>query len=177
MKKVLAVVLAFVIQAAAWPAFAVPARVISGDSVQLLDMSGVQQTVTGTTAETTLASVNVPGGLMGENGAVRITALFSYTNSANTKTLRVKWGAGNAFVSGPTTSNAFLLSVVIYNRGTTGQQVSQPAGLAGTGTSTVDPAYASLDTSKDQTISFTGTLSNTSEQIKLESYIVEVIKP
>src|SRR5213079_2421852 len=52
----------------------------------VLAQSAVAASVTGTLTETVLATIAIPAGAMGVNGAIRVTALWSYTNSADTKT-------------------------------------------------------------------------------------------
>ena len=46
--------------------------------------------LTGTTTETTLATIPIKGGVLGENGKIRFYILGTVTNSANTKTFRLK---------------------------------------------------------------------------------------
>src|SRR5574343_6983 len=45
------------------------------------------------TNENTLFSMNIPGGLLGSSGSLRVQAHFSYTASTNTKRHRVKLGS------------------------------------------------------------------------------------
>lgn len=48
---------------------------IDGSPVLVLAQSAVPLSLTGTTSETVLTAFNVPGGLIGFNGAIRVTPL------------------------------------------------------------------------------------------------------
>lgn len=52
--------------------------------------------------ETTLATVSVPANSMGPNGSVIVTAVWSYTNSANVKTMRGRFGGTTFYQTQPT---------------------------------------------------------------------------
>ncbi len=132
-------------------------------------------TVTGTTNETTLLTLTVPGGVMGPNGIINVHARFTVTASANNKTLRVRF-AGN-IMSSPIVSGATYLGYgmvcQIRNRGNRSVQIadgdaSGPGGLTVTYTSTVNTAV-------DQILTITGQLATGSESIVLESYSVHLL--
>jgi hypothetical protein len=140
----------------------------------ILAQSGAASSVTGTTTETTLASVTIPGGMMGANGSVRISAKWSYTNSANAKNLFVKL-AGNNVISAvrTTTSNeAWLFSFENRASQTLQVYINFPIPLAaGGGTVT----QLGVNTAVDQVLTFSCALASAAEQCKLESYTVEVL--
>src|SRR5207245_2719322 len=54
--------------------------------------SGAFVQVTGTVAETILATIKVQGKSLGANGLIRITQFWNPTNNANAKTIRVRMG-------------------------------------------------------------------------------------
>lgn len=140
-----------------------------------LAQSAVASSVTGTLSETVLASVTIPGGMMGPNGALRVTATWSYTNSANTKRPIVNFG-GVQFQSIPfSTVASSETERTIRNRGATNSQVC--VGLAATGFSSTSSATitSSIDTRVDQVLTLSGTLANITETITLEGYTVEVL--
>lgn len=134
--------------------------------------------VTGTTNETTLASIIIPANMLGINGMLRITALWSYTNSANNKTLRVNFGGTTWFNQVQTTTASAQSMTMIRNRGAANSQVGYAisAGSAFGSTSVANPT-AAIDTTASQSITITGQLVNTGETITLESYTVEVLNP
>lgn len=146
---------------------------------RITGQSAVAAALTGTTAETVLASVSIPAGAMGPNGVIRITAEWSYTNSANNKTLRTRLGAGlsgTMFDSIVPTTNAFQRRQCdIKNRNANNAQMAPPSAyVAGFGTSTGAILTGAVDTSAAQILALTGQLANASETITLESYIVEI---
>lgn len=145
---------------------------------RILGKSAVASSVTGTTTETTLATINVPAGAMGPNGQLRVTALWSMTNNANSKTARARLGAG-----GPQLFTSIVPSLAsqriireLGNRNSQTSQVSYGAGItASTGTSTTAVSTFTVDTSAAFDLVLTGTLTNTGDTMTLEQYIVEVV--
>ncbi len=144
---------------------------------RVLAASAVAASHTGDTNETILATVNVPAGAMGPNGALRVTAYFSHTNSANNKILYVKLGgvSGREFLAiQPTTSAGNIHQRTIHNRNAQNAQVAlqhNTSATFGVGT----PRTGTIDTSVSQDLVFTGTLTNAGETVTLESYLVELL--
>lgn len=145
----------------------------------LLAQSAVASPVTGTTSETTLATITVPANALGPNGRVIVTAFFSMTNSANTKTLRMRWGGISGSVmtsSGLTTSATWRTEGEVANRNATNSQVTGPNNAASVYNQTPTAiTTASIDTTASVDIVITGTLTNTGETITLEYYRAIVI--
>lgn len=152
----------------------------------ILGCSGSAVALTGTASETILATIPIPAGAMGLNGAIRITVYFSMTNNANNKTPRVRFGASGAGTSGSNIHGPTLASVAgyrgqaeIHNRNSLTSQVTAPAGLGAGGwhTSTgSNPATAVIDTGSASEIAITGQLANTGDTMTLEYYLVEVFR-
>lgn len=145
--------------------------------VRVLAASAVAQSITGTLTETTLASGTIPAGTLGANGQVDIVALWSHTNSANNKTLRVKFGGTNFMAVVTTTTGVDQTYTRIANRGVTNSQIGFIAASS-TGFSAIagSNVTASVDTTADVTLLITGQLALGSETITLESYIVKLVK-
>lgn len=143
----------------------------------VLAKSGAASSVTGTTAETILATVAIPANAIGPNGVVRVTSLWKYPNSANTKTLKVQLGAVNFVNVTPTTTNSFQAVTTIWNRNAANSQVG-PSSSAATdgamGTEGSNPTLGAVDTSVAQNLTFKATLANAGETITLEAYLVEI---
>lgn len=160
----------------AWQLFSTSANGAQYPSAITLAQSAVAASVTGTLTETVLASITIPGGMMGPNGALRISALDTRTSSANNKTVKVKLGAMAGYNS---TLGAGVVGVsqitTIRNRNSVSAQVVLGASIAGTGSSAAGPVTGSIDTSVDQVLTITGTLTNVGETITLEGYTVEVL--
>lgn len=131
--------------------------------------------LTGTTSETTLATITIPAGVLGPNGQLQVDALFSYTASTNTKTPRIKFG-GTAFYAPAIAVGSQVgvgVSLRIANRASVSSQVGiSPAVLAGVGVATAGPVTASVNTAASVTLLITGQLALGTESITLESYSV-----
>jgi len=140
--------------------------------------SGVAVPLTGTTSETALVSVTIPAGSLGANGSIRITALLSYTNSANNKTIRVRFGdtlSGTVFAQSTlTTTTATRLTLTIHNRNSAASQIGGlvNGSLGGTASANITGA---IDTTASQTLTISGQLASSGENITLESYVVETL--
>lgn len=147
-------------------------------SVGALAQSAVPASVTGTTIETVLATIVIPAGSVGSNGSIRILSLWSYTNSANNKVLKGVVG-GTAFMSVTSTSTGSLQQeTMLRNRGEQNSQVAfSPFFAGGIGVTANAVLSSAVNFSVAQTMTLTGTLSNTSETITLEGYTVEILNP
>jgi hypothetical protein len=142
----------------------------------VLSQSGASSSVTGTTTETTLATITIPGGSMGPNGSLRISPLWSYTNSANTKTLRIKFAGNTCYSSTPTTSAGLQAYFTIRNNNSASAQSAIGTGTSsGSGGSSTAVVSLTVDTSLDQVVVITGQLASAAENISLLGYSVEVI--
>lgn len=144
---------------------------------QCLGRSAVAASVTGTLSETVLGSVTIPPGLLGLNGGVEISASWSFTNSANSKTVRERLGglSGTALLSSAQTTQVQVIDVqrVVRNRNSASSQVCSPSsGILTGGTSSGSVLTGAINTAVAQNVVFTGQLANTGEQINLETYSV-----
>lgn len=149
--------------------------------VYILGASGVASSVTGTTSETTLATINVPANCMGANGRIEVTTTWAVTSSVNNKELFVRFGgaSGPAFTDGNVTSITTLTQYTHWhNRGATNSQVGGSQSASGGFTnSAANAKTGSVDTSVSQDILIRGKLVNSAETITLESYVVKLIVP
>ena len=140
---------------------------------RVLAQSSVAVSHTGNTNETTLASIVIPAGAMGPNGRVRITSLWSGTNSGNNKTMRHKFGGVNYFAQNLTTQQGWRQETEICNRNAANSQAgngNNSWGAAGQAMNT-----SAIETTSAVTVLVTGQLANASETISLEAYRVEVL--
>jgi hypothetical protein len=147
----------------------------------VIGQSAVAQSVTGTTTETTLATITIPAGLMGANGRIEIETLWSFTNSANNKIMRTKFGGTSYSAVTATTRASFRTSAFVANRNATNSQVGGQNGGIGTelgpyGTGTGSPTTTAIDTTSAVNITLTAQLANTGETITLEAYSVKLFK-
>lgn len=145
----------------------------------VLASSAIAASVTGTLTETTLATVTLPAGAMGANGAIRVTSVWATPGgSANAKTVRTRLGGisgAQVMAIGVTTSLSVSESTrLIQNRNSASSQVTRNSGSPGSGGSSAAPTTSAINTAVAADLVFTGQLANTGETITLESYMVEV---
>lgn len=141
-----------------------------------LAASAVQVAHTGTTSETTLATITVPAGAMGANGWLEINTIWTYTNSANVKTWRVRFGgaAGTIWQSVAATTTATVMNFAkIHNRNSAASQVGTAVGAVWNAT-TATPVTDTLNTAIAQDIVISGQLATAAETIAIEAYNVKV---
>lgn len=146
-----------------------------------LGMSAVAVSKTdANTTETTLASVAVPAGTLGVNDALHVVSRWTFPNSATTKTFAVKFG-GTVFqrCSGQT-NNTQTFELYISNRNSLTSQIGWWDGTTGVwGISGYDFVLGTVNTANALNVDFTatwGTAGTGTNSIKLESYLVEVLR-
>ena len=143
-------------------------------SPQVLDQSAVAASHTGDTTEATLATITIPAGLLGANGQIEIETLWSYPNSANIKTARVRFGGQAVLGVQATNTQSRQEYVRVANRNAANSQVSQSTASDGYGSLNAPVITTAVDTSADTNITITGQLASAAETITLESYRVVV---
>lgn len=145
---------------------------------RILGQSGAAVSGAADTAENTLATVSVPAGSMGVNGVVRVTSLWSYTNSANNKTLRVDFGGFDFLSNAATTTVGTQTLTLIRNRNATNSQVGfTNATFGAIGTTTGTATTCAVDTTAAVSLTLTGQKASAGETLTLESYTVELLRP
>lgn len=142
-------------------------------------LSAVASSVTGTTTETALATITIPANTLGANGQLRLYWVGSHTNSANTKTWRVRFNGitGTAIMTSSLTTTATVVDLrIIANRNATNSQVYWPgsSALINAGTSTV--GTMAVDTTSAVDLVITAQLTNTGETMTLQNYCLEYTK-
>lgn len=152
-----------------------PVLTTAGDT--LLDGNNVAASLTGTTAETVLATINLPALL--ENDVLRVESLWSSPGgNANNKTFRLRLGgiAGTQFMSITNTTQLSMWEIrSIANRNSKSSQIGR-ATAAGIGASTGAVVTSAVDTSVSTTLVLTGQLANAADSIVLERYLVELLR-
>lgn len=155
---------------------------------RIIAQSAVAASHTGDTNETALATIAIPANAMGLNGRLSGQLSWALTSTANGKTLRVRFGASGAGLSGTqimAVTNVTSLASVTFlfsfaNRGSASSQVgsvpvSSNTGLGGSGA--LGMPTAAIDTTAASEIVISGALANSGETITLESYYVELMIP
>lgn len=145
----------------------------------VVGQSSVQQTVGATTSATVLASVLIPGGTMGANGRLRITALGGCNSNANSKTMQIyahtAATTGGTYLHGASgTSITFLhVNVDVGNQNNASSQRFR-TGVTYGGTGSSANGTSSVNTASDFYINFIFTKANSSDTLTLDEYCVEI---
>jgi hypothetical protein len=140
----------------------------------IVQKSAVSASVASVT-ETALATYTIPAGSIGANGVIRVSAYFSFPNSANAKTMFVRLGGltGTAFLSNSATTNAGWRYIVeIYNNNSQSSQVGGPASGA-IGANNATTVVSAVNTAINQDLVISG-LTNGTETLTLNNYIIEI---
>jgi len=128
-----------------------------------------------------LATYVMPANTMGPNDCLDIDVSWTYTNSANSKTLRMVFG-GNNYISSTVTTTAGVRTIqTICNRNSTSSQVSGLSStvLGGYGSTTNPIVTSSVDTTGAVTITIGGFWTAgavLSENITLVRYNITLIR-
>lgn len=150
-------------------------------SARILGASAVAVSGAADTNENILATITIPAGAMGLNGILRVEALWTVTNSANNKTLRIRYSgaSGTQYIGNVVTTVATARALVsIANRGVTNSQVAMANSFNTMWGSTTNAVTTSaVDTTVATTIVITGQKASAAETITLEQYVVELILP
>ena len=149
-------------------------------ALTILGASAVAVSGAADVAENILATITVPAGAMGLKGILRIDTIWSFTNSANNKTLFVRLGAGGSTylnIIHTTLLTARHLTMVT-NRGVANSQVGMPGGKdGGVGASAGALTTSAVDTSLATSIIIAGQKALAGETLTLEAYLVELLLP
>lgn len=145
--------------------------------VRIIASSAVAASGAADTNENTLATVTVPAGIMGLNGIVRVTTSWTFTNNANNKTPRIKFG-GTTVATYTGASNASLdVTALVQNRASASSQMATGLAVASAGNSKTNPQALAIDTSAAVTILITAQKATGTDTMTLENYIVELLIP
>lgn len=143
--------------------------------------SAVAVPLTGSVAETVMATIAIGAGELGPNGFVEIDKAFSCTNDASTKTIRTRIGASGAGTGGtlmdsgtPTSVAAQRRLPAIHNRNSASSQVCTGTGAAGSTGSTNAPSTAAINTANASEVVITGQLADSADTLTLEHYTVKI---
>jgi len=147
-----------------------------GVNVMPFQSGAASSSLTGTTAETVLATMTLPGGTLGPNGSIEIDALWSMNANANAKTLRARFGGISGPVFGAATATASSLasrmSAIIQNRNNVSSQIAN--ACSNFVNATVAHNTGTVNTAVDQTIVITGQLGVGTDNMALEGYLVRI---
>lgn len=137
--------------------------------VAVLAQQNTQVVAPTDTAENTLFSYTLPGGLLGPNDTLRIYVHMSCDSNANTKTVRARLGGTVATSNAVTTSVSGYLGARILNRNS---RASQLVSLLNISTSALLSTMA-VNTAVDQLFAVSIQKANAADNAALESVLVE----
>ncbi|MDN7430518.1 hypothetical protein [Burkholderia sp. AU45388] len=141
--------------------------------------SGASVVVSGVSEKTLLASIPVAGGVLGEHGAFRITALWSFTRSTNDKRMIIEYGGYTVLATNqniPSYASVQVITIV-RNRGVLNRQITTATGNAGIGGSQGEVTALGVDTAKENAIEFYASVADANDSVSLEGYTIEVLNP
>lgn len=144
-----------------------------------LAQSGVPVIRTGDTTEQIMATFMLPAGMLGPNGALRLTTHWTNTPSASYKQMRlfangsVLWATDT---NGNSTTQQSLFMYHLRNQNNQASQIVTPSYSASLyNTLSTAKASAALDTSKDIVFTLRGLTSAAGEFLQLEGFTAEVL--
>lgn len=147
------------------------ARGLGSRAPHVIGQGSAALSLTGSTSETTLATVTIPGGLLGSAGHVEIVTFWSAgANNTNTKTLNIKFGASTVASQNLANTRAYQNYSRVANRANN-SQIFFNAATSFAITSNA-PGTAAVDTTADVAVTLTGTLAVGTDTMTLESYLV-----
>lgn len=138
-----------------------------------LCQSAVAVPHTGNITETILATCSLASNIIGLNGRLHVSYAATHTNSANTKTIRVRLGGigGTIYseVAGTTEGTTYDV-LQIANRNNAASQVGWSIFTV------VAPITSTINTAAATTLVITGQLAVGGETVTLQDYAVELIR-
>jgi hypothetical protein len=143
----------------------------------VLEQSAVPVVAPGNRSRNSLRSIVVPGGAMGPNGSLRITALFSVAGNGAGKRLRVTMQGVDLVDAVVSSAGSVYLRADITNRGDEKKQVSVYTTASSGDREIVDTRFAEVDTAAPATIEIQAQKTDPLDSIVLEKYTLELIVP
>lgn len=143
--------------------------VISEKPVENLKTCATPFTSSLTGVDEILDSLVIPAGVIGVNSVLQIEPLWTYTNSANNKIIKVKIGGITVFTATRTTSTIDAPIIIIANRNSLTSQIRPLDGdYVSTGVSS--PETYNINFAENVTINITGQRANAGDVLTLEYY-------
>lgn len=133
------------------------------------------------TTEDTLATVTIPANTLRANDSMYITTLWTCTNNANVKTMRIRYSGigGTIYRSVALTSAAALFDItLIANTNSTSAQTGGETASANGVYQIIGtlPPTSTENTTATTTLVFTGQKATAGDVLTLVGYIVQVMK-
>jgi len=145
-------------------------RVVSRP-MELLHNSAIAVSCASTAVDEVLASFTIPAGTVGANSIIQIEPLWTYTNSATNKILRVKMGGALVYSVTRTTSTMEIPLIVVANRNSLSSQIQPYVDKYETAAAST-PATHAIDFSAAVDVEITGQRASSGDTLTLEYYRV-----
>lgn len=137
--------------------------------VEVLSSSAVAASCALTAVDEVLGSFTVRAGIIGVNSIIQIEPLWTFTNSANNKILKVRVGGVTVYSATRTTSVKEAPLIVLANRNSLASQI-QPYDNAYVTAGADTPATYTINFASLVTVDITGQRANSSDALKLEYF-------
>lgn len=159
-------------------AFLAPPLAGSSYPTYILAQSGTAVSGAADTNENTLATITVPANAMGPNGQLRIWTDWTWSNTADDKTARIRFSgaSGTIFLTVLGTTSVGLAAITLISN--QNNAAVQRGGITGSGPFAVRTAAAvtaAVDTTAATTIVITGQKETGTDTLTLDRYVVEVL--
>lgn len=149
---------------------------------QLVSNGAAAQAITGTTAETILANIQIPAGFAPANSRIIVRTFWNFTGTAGTKTTKVYLNSsaaigGTAYLSAAGASgdlSAVYETFIFVAGATNAQSGGLPTGANGRSTAAVLPT-GSIDLTAASYIVITATNASAADTATLAAVQVEVL--
>lgn len=171
---------------ALWPILAAsqPSDYVAS-KVQAFSVAGPLTCCGGATTETNIANIRIPGGSMGPTGAIELKCLWTYPNSANNKTLTVRFNPTSGTTAGgvlhgtfSVTTSALTQTVIIIRNTAVNSQVFWPlTPVTPFGNNPGGIGTLALDTTADTYLNINAITASGAETITLNHCIALVMRP
>lgn len=144
---------------------------VVGQAVEVLASSAVAVACALTATDEVLASFAIPAGVLGVNSILQVEPLWTFTNSANNKIIKVKVAGVMVYTATRTTSVKEAPLVVLANRNALNSQIQPYDNDYFTAGANAPTTYA-IDFSNTVTVEITGQRANGADALKLEYFRV-----
>ena len=137
--------------------------------VGVLSSSAAAVSCSSSASDEILASYTLAAGDILENSILQIEPLWTFTNSANNKILKVKVGNVTVYSATRTTSVKEAPLIVLANRGSLGSQIQPYESTYLTAPASAPSTY-NIDFSSSVAIDITGQRASSGDTLKLEYF-------
>ena len=133
----------------------------------------VVRSVTGSSLQTILRTVDIPAGLMQAHSSIEMSSTWEMTNSANSRYLTILFGGSPVLQATSANQPGFFDRRETRNRGVKNAQITQLTGSPGYFGGI--PKYTWIDTAAAQQLTFVADLRVVNEFIRIAGYTVSLV--